>query len=126
MLWFKRIDRFALALSLLWSGYFIVIHQYETAIAMFCFWFVNRATFSIIDVFYTFFAGHPLICEAETAPADGMSANAAQSLPAPELQEYVQPARDLAPILLSQHRTRQSALQAAAASERWLEVAAVS
>ena len=73
MPWYRIIDRFALVLSFLWAGYFLVIGLPATAIAMFGFWVVVRASILIADVFYTFIAGSTLVRVAQRHLVSGES-----------------------------------------------------
>ena len=66
MFWYQKIDRLTLALALLWSGYFLVVGRYETAIAVPCVWIFTRAAISILDVFHTFIAERPLVTSIGT------------------------------------------------------------
>ena len=79
MTWHKIIDRFAMALSVLWAGYFFVIQHYETAVFMLGFFLVARGLVLVADVFYTFVADRPLIVAPMPDPAKAGLADAAPS-----------------------------------------------
>ena len=70
MPWFKIIDRIALLLGLMGSGFFLLLGEYAVAAVALVLWLILRPIVTVADVFYTAFTGHPLIKAAPEEQAE--------------------------------------------------------